>query len=255
LAGIAAAADDSVSQAELEDAFDADDDDSPADVGAAGSNPLASVSKLEGSWTYLDLDGGDDYQDFELNGSWMLHPKLKLNAEIHYASTDVTGSREHDWESLSIKPILFPYDTVLSETWKLRTAVGLEWILEFGHERQGIGVGADQLAPLFGLAFNHSGWDTTLIPLVQHFTEYSGNDVSATAFRLIGLQPLPDGQWLKLDAKILSDWENDSVPADIELQYGRMWGPRFGTFVSGLGGIGGDRQFDFGIEIGVRTFF
>lgn len=42
---------------------------------------------------------------------------------------------------------------------------------------------------------------TTLIPLVQHFVSYSGDDVNQTAFRLIGLQRLPHRFWGKLDAK------------------------------------------------------
>lgn len=239
----------------LLDEFDVDEDDPPAEAGAAGSNPLASVSQVDLSWTYLDLDGAD-IQDFQLFGSTMLHPRLKVTAELHYWSTDLTGSRENDWESFRLKPIFFAHDAILDETWKMRIAVGAEWIYDFNHRRKGIGEGSDQIAPLVGVALNNSDWGVTLIPMVQHFVDYHGDtDINTTAFRLIGLKPLPQGQWLKLDGRILRDWENNTLPANAELEYGKMFSPSFGAFGAGSTGIGGDRIFELASKIGVRLVF
>jgi len=82
----------------------------------------------------------------------MLAPILKFKYELHYNFTDSTGTKERDFEKLVLKPILFPYQTRLNETWGLRAAVGLEWTVEFGNHRKGIGVGADQIAPFVGAA-------------------------------------------------------------------------------------------------------
>jgi hypothetical protein len=98
-------------------------------------------------------------------------------------------------------------------------AVGLEWIKDLGDTNKGIGPGADQIAPLAGVALQiETG---TLIPLIQHFYGYSGDDLNQTALRLIGLKPLPSQSWAKLDFKLPYDWESDAVPSSVELQLGK----------------------------------
>jgi hypothetical protein len=92
-----------------------------------------------------------------------------------------------------------------------------------------------------------------LIPLVQHFLSYSGEDISTTAFRLIALQPLPKQTWLKLDAKVPIDWENDeAVPANVEVQFGKNFTDLIGAYIDGLFGIGADRPYDWGVGLGLR---
>ena len=118
------------------------------------SNPLAAVSNvdLRGQYTSDTLGLGDKYDVF-IDASHMLLPVLKLKYELHYNFTDVTGSNENDFEKLVIKPIYFPFQKKLNEAWGLKAAVGFDWIVEFNNEDKGIGVGADQIAPLAGLAF------------------------------------------------------------------------------------------------------
>ena len=57
--------------------------------------------------------------------------------------------------------------------------MGVEWILDFDNDDRGIGSGSDQLAPLIGVALSPRP-GTTLIPLIQQFWSYSGNDVNTT---------------------------------------------------------------------------
>ena len=98
----------------------------------------------------------------------MLSPKLKLKYELHYWDTDVTGRDENDWESVHLKFIYFPKDGKWGDR-PYRLAVGLEWIKDLGDRDKGIGSGADQIAPLFGVALKLG--DTMVVPLVQHFPE------------------------------------------------------------------------------------
>lgn len=218
------------------------------------SNPLAAVSNLDLIGQYLDL--GDDYEryDYSLEGATMLHEKIKLKYELHYWDTDVTGKSENDWEKLIIKPIFFVREGVYRET-KYRLAVGFDWAHDFDNADKGVGRGSSTIAPFVGLALKATE-KMTLIPLVQHFVSYDGDSVNETSFRLIGIKRLPQQMWVKLDAKLPVDWHNDeSVPASAELQWGKMFNARFGTFVDGLVGIGGDRSYDYGFGIGVRTMF
>lgn len=218
--------------------------------GENASNPLAAVNNTDMRWQYFDLDGPERH-DLSLDGSYMLHPKLKLKYEIHYWDTDLTGSSENDWSSLHLKPIYFPKQGQLGN-WKYKLAVGVEWIVDFGNEDKGIGSGSDQIAPLAGIALMPGG-GLVLVPLVQHFVEYDGPDVNKTAFRLIAIQSFPNAFWGKLDAKIPVDWEHDNaIPASVEVQLGKMFAPWFGTYVDGLCGVGGDKPYEWGVGIGVR---
>lgn len=218
--------------------------------GGNASNPLAAVNNTDVRVQYFDLDGPERY-DFIVDGSYMLNPKLKFKYELHYWDTDVTGSSENDWESLHLKPIFFLTQGKLG-SWKYRTAVGVELTHDFGNEDKGIGSGSDLLAPLGGIALM-SGGGLVVIPLVQHFTEYSGPDVNQTAFRLIAIQALPNKMWGKLDAKLPVDWENDNaIPASAEVQIGKTFTPGFAAYVDGLVGIGGDKAFEWGVGVGLR---
>ena len=222
-----------------------------ADGEENASNPLASINNTDLKYQYFDL-GGSDRNDFFAEGSYMVLPALKLKYELHYWETNLTGRSEKDFEKLIIKPIYFPKTGELG-AWKYKLAVGLEWVLDFNHFDEGIGSGADQLAPLVGLALSSPKRGLTVIPLVQHFVSYSGNDVNQTSFRLIGIKSLPSNIWAKLDAKVPIDWENDNaIPASLEVQVGKMFNPGFGVFAEGLIGVGEDRPYDHGIGVGLR---
>lgn len=215
------------------------------------SNPLASVNNTDFRWQYFDLDGARR-NDFYPDGSYMLTPKLKLKYELHYWNTDLSGTSRSNWESFHLKPIYFPKQGELG-TWKYKLAVGVEWILDLGNEDRSIGSGSDQIAPLVGVALMPGG-GLIIIPLVQHFVEYSGPTVNTTAFRLIAIQPLPKQFWGKLDAKVPVDWENDNaIPATVEVQLGKMFDKQFGAYVDALAGVGNDRPYDWGAGVGFRV--
>jgi len=111
------------------------------------SNPLAAVNNVDLRWQFTSADAGDTYDVF-VDGAYMLTPKLKLKYELHYNFTDVIGSDENDFEKVVIKPIYFPFQSKLNDSWGLRAAIGMDWTVEFGNEDEGIGVGADTISPI-----------------------------------------------------------------------------------------------------------
>ena len=48
------------------------------------------------------------------------------------------------------------------------------------------------------------------------------------------------------------NWENDTVPAEAEVQLGYNFNPRLAAYVDGLVGVGSDRPFDWGVGVGIR---
>jgi hypothetical protein len=243
-----------------EDLLPMDEGDAPegdaGSEGAAGSNPLASVSVLDLTWQYKNTPERKHVNDIYAKGSTMLHPRLKLSLELHYWDTNASGSSENDWEQLSVKPIFFVKDMPLDDAWGMRIAAGLEYIHDFDNDDKGIGAGADQIAPLLGFAFMNRESKTVLIPLVQHFEDVeSGADIRQTAFRVIALQPLDAGMWAKADVKVPRDWENETWPATGEFELGKMLTDDMGVFAQGLIGIGGERPMTYGAAIGLRINF
>jgi hypothetical protein len=223
-------------------------------AGGNASNPLAAVKNTDIRLQYFDLDEPERYEYF-VDGAFMLTPKLKLKYELRYWDTDVSGTSESDWESLHLKPIYFPASFVGEwDAWKYATAIGGELIMDAGNTDKGIGSGSDQIAPLIGWSMSRG--DTVLVPLIQHFVEFDGPQVNQTAFRLIGIQSLPNNHWGKLDAKIPVDWENDNaIPATAEIQFGKMFSSSFGIYADGLLGVGADRPYDWGVGVGLRFLY
>lgn len=216
------------------------------------SNPLAAVSNTDLRYQAFDL-GGSDRHDVFIDGAFMVRDNLKMKYELHYNSTDVTGTRFSGFEKSVLKAIYFPSERKLNDTWGMRTAVGLEWTLDLGDTTQGIGSGADTLAPFGGAAFVNLKTGLTLIPLLQHFESYNGStDVRTTAARLIALQPFAEKYWAKLDLMIPYDWSNDTVPASAEIQIGYNLNKKIALYGDVLVGLGKDRAFDKGVGIGLR---
>ena len=213
------------------------------------SNPLAKVKNTDLRYQYFDMDGGH-VNDVFIDGAFMALDSLKIKYELHYWETDLTGTSENNLESSTIKAIYFPTEGAWGEV-TYRVALGLDWIVDFGDEEKGVGSGSDQLGPFVGLAMGVGG--VTLIPLVQHFSDYSGESVNTTAFRFIALKPLPNKMWIKLDAKVPVDWEHDNaIPANAELQLGKSINKTVGIYFDGLLGIGSDRPYDWGLGTGIR---
>ncbi|MEH6549308.1 MAG: hypothetical protein V7711_16140 [Pseudomonadales bacterium] len=217
------------------------------------SNPLSKGRNTDLRAQYFDLGDNTDRRSFDVEGATMLSSQLKLKYELHFWNTDVTGSREQAMETVSLKAIYYAKDRQW-RGWGVRPALGLEWIKDFDNVDKGIGGGSDFLSPFVGLAFAHPS-GLSLVPLVQHYSEYSGNKVNLTAFRLIGIKSLSKGYWFKLDAKVPFDWENDTVPASAEVQLGRTFSPGLAAYLDGFAGLGSDRPYDWGLGIGLRFVY
>lgn len=218
--------------------------------GENASNPLSKTKNTDLRWQHIDTDSGR-INDISIDGAFMASPKLKVKYELHYWETDVTGESRNDFESAVLKGIYFLKEGARGNL-KYRVAVGTDWILDLGDTEKGIGSGSDQIGPFAGLALGVRP-NLMIVPLVQQFLSYSGENVNTTAFRLISLSPLPRQMWLKLDGKLPVDWENDeAIPATLELQLGKNISEQLAFYLDGLAGIGGDKPYDLGLGMGIR---
>ena len=216
------------------------------------SNPLAAVTSTDLRWQYLDLtDDGLHLNDYFVDGAFMANPKLKIKYELHYWDTNISGASEQGLESALVKMIYFPKQGVLSGGTMYRVAVGVDYIHDLGDTEKGIGFGSNQVGPFAGVALSlNSG--VSLIPLIQHYTSTSGPDINTTAVRLIAIQSFRTSWWLKADARVPYDWENETIPATAEFQLGNNISDSSALYVEGLVGLGSDRLYDWGVGLGFR---
>jgi hypothetical protein len=220
------------------------------------SNPLSKTRNTDLRVQYYELDDKNDSEriNYQVDGAFMATSNLKIKYEAHYWDTDVTGRSEQGMEKFSLKGIYFGKDQ-RSGSLEYRSAIGLEWVKDFDNDDKGIGGGSDLISPFIGVSLQFES-GLVLVPLVQHFVEYSGDDVNTTAFRLIGIKAYDGGYWLKLDAKVPVDWENDNeIPANAELQFGKMFNPAFGAYLDGFAGVGDDKPYVWGVGAGVRFVY
>lgn len=216
------------------------------------SNPLSKGRNTDLRIQHTDGDGGEK-TDYFIDGAFMARDNLKIKYELHYNDVDQGFSSSNDWEKALVKLIYFPTEGLINDTWGYRAAVGLDWIVEFGNEDQGIGTGSDQLGPFAGLAFANRETNLSLIPLVQHFLDYNRDtDISQTALRLIALQPFAKDYWAKVDLKVPYDWERSEWSGSIELQLGYNINEKVAIYGEALVGLGGNRSFDDGLGVGLR---
>ena len=223
--------------------------------GAEASNPLAAVNSIDLKWTYTSLtDPNSSRSDlYWIKGSYTFNRWAKLSYEINYQRTDITGSTQSDWQSVSLKPIFFVKQGQLGSG-KYRLATGFELILDADNCDKGIGRCTDLFSPLLGFAYMPRE-GTTIVPLVQHFVELSGEDTNITGARLIVIQRLPRQYWMKLDLISPYDWDREQVAGTAEFEFGRMINPRFGLYASAIGGFGGNRRVDWGASLNVRLVY
>ena len=57
---------------------------------ANASNPLAAVNNVDLRWKYTSADPGGTHDIF-IAGAYLVLPVLKLQYELHYKFTDITG--------------------------------------------------------------------------------------------------------------------------------------------------------------------
>ena len=226
--------------------------------GTDASDPLSKTDNTDIKWIYFQEEGGADTNLWMAYGNWNFANWGKLIYEVGYARTDDEGTVTKGFDTLSLKPLFFVGKGQVGD-WKYGLATGFELVLDFAEVDSGTGTingygtGADLFSPLFGVSLSKG--NTTLVPLVQHYIELSGDaDVSVTGFRLIAIQKLKNKSWLKLDLIAPVDWNNDIVPGTVDLEWGRMLSPNFGFYLGGLVGYA-DSSINWGVSGNLRFVY
>jgi len=226
--------------------------------GAGATDPLANTNNVDLRWIYFEEEGGTKTNLGVFTGGQGLGQRGKMIYWLSYAREDDSGEVTKGFDVLRLKP-LFYVGKGMAGGWKYGMAAGFEVILDFAEvdsgtgSIEGFGTGSDLFSPLFGVTFSKG--KTTIVPLVQHYIEMSGDtDVSITGFRLIAIQQFGKGNWTKADIIAPYDWNNELLNGTVKIELGHMFSPRFGAYLNGLSGYA-DSSIDWGASANVRFIY
>jgi len=143
-------------------------------------------------------------------------------------------------------------------------ALGVEFFLDTASE-DALGDGATIVAPLIFYAyFNPFGPGSIIVPGYQHkfgIDEDEGREVNEGLIDIFMVKTWSGNQfWGFIDPQILLDYENDIEFMLLEIQAGMMTDKYFGTkgqsaYIMPSFGIGGDRPYDWSLEVGYKIIW
>jgi hypothetical protein len=230
-----------------------------------GTNPLNFTNDLrlynEYRWLNTEGDGGQNLTTLEFrtpfaSGKWQFRAKIRgvfLNADLND-----DGNDDIDESGFGDTDIRFGTVPYFSMEKKMGVFAGVEFFLPTASE-DALGSGAASVAPFAFLAFfNPIGPGSILVPGYQQtvsFYEEDGRDrVNQGLIDLFLVQTFKENKyWAYVDPQVILDYENDEEFMLIELQGGMMVGAKgHSIYAMPSFGVGGDRPYDFSIEVGYK---
>ena len=247
------------------EAVSADDMKAEFKKDKTGTNPanFSFDARLynEYRWLNTEGDGGQNLTTFEFRApfasdKWQFRGKIRavdLKADFNDDGTDDVdefGFGDIDIRFLTV-PIFIPEK-------KFALAAGVEFFLPTASD-DSLGSGAISVGPMIFLGFfNPFGPGSVLFPGYQHtfsIDEDDGRDqVHSGLIDLFYVQTYKENKfWTYVDPQIVLDYEKDEYSMLLELQGGMMVGPKgHSIYAMPSFGVGGDRPYDFSIEVGYK---
>lgn len=230
-----------------------------------GTNPVNFTfdARLynEYRWLNTDGDGGQNLTTFEFRApfaseKWQFRGKIRaVDLKADFNDDGIDDVDEFGFGDIDLRFMTVPYYNVPK---KFAMALGVEFFLNTASE-DALGAGATSVAPLIFLGFfNPIGPGSVLFPGYQHTLSIDEDDgrsrVNSGLIDLFLVQTFKENKfWTYVDPQIVLDYENDEYFMLLELQGGMMVGPKgHSVYIMPSFGVGGDRPYNFSIEVGYK---
>ena len=233
-----------------------------------GTNPVNFTfdARLYNEYRWLNTagDGGQNLTTFEFrapfaSGKWQFRGKIRavdLKADFNDDGTDDVD--KFGFGDIDLRFLTVP---IMNIEKKFAMALGVEFFLNTASE-DALGAGATSVAPMIFLGFfNPIGPGSVLFPGYQHTFSIDEDDgrskVHQGLIDMFLVQTFKENKfWTYADPQILLDYENDEYFMLLELQGGMMVGPKgHSAYIMPSFGVGGDRPYDFSIEVGYKIIW
>lgn len=230
-----------------------------------GTNPVNFTfdARLYNEYRWLNTagSGGQNLTTFEFrapfaSGKWQFRGKVRaVDLKADFNDDGTNDVNEFGFGDIDLRFLTVP---IMNIEKKFAMAVGVEFFLNTASDDV-LGAGANSVAPMIFLGFfNPIGPGSVLFPGYQHTISISEDDgrsqVNSGLIDLFLVQTFKENKyWAYVDPQVVLDYENDEYFMLLELQGGMMVGPAgHSAYIMPSFGIGGDRPYDFSIEVGYK---
>jgi hypothetical protein len=221
----------------------------------SGTDPTKFLPTITLRNDFIATTNNDYVNTFNLIYIHPFQDRLNLRTKLPIVATDIAGDGDFGIGDLSLrlnwlahvdqqKGILLGFDS------KIPTATddvlgGEKWVI----------------SPLITYAW-FINKNTIFAPSYQHDFSFAGDDdradVNQSVFDLYFVFTSDDKkQFIQVDPQIILDWENDKEQFIFKTTFGQrvgsLWGGAVNFTVAPSVGIGNDRPYDWGVEVGLTV--
>ncbi|GEM_PF-962077 len=233
-----------------------------------GTNPMNFTfdARLYNEYRWLNTagSGGQNLTTFQFSApfaskKWQVRAKVRaVDLKADFNDDGTNDVNEFGFGDIDLRFLTVP---IMNLEKKFAMAVGVEFFLNTASE-DALGAGATSVAPMIFLGFfNPIGPGSILVPGYQHTLSIDEDDgrskVNSGLIDLFLVQTFKENKyWAYVDPQVVLDYENDEYFMLLELQGGMMVGPKgHSAYIMPSFGIGGDRPYDFSIEVGYKIIW
>jgi len=225
-----------------------------------GTNPISFTNDLRIYYNFSELntkgDGESHTTTLEFrtpfaDGKW----QFRIRMPYVWEEADTTGNGINNIDDNGIGNVNIRFLTVpiLKMEKKFALATGLEVFFDTANDPK-IAESSISLGPaVFAVFFKPPGGAAMIVPAYQHVFSVGGKDVNRTQLDVFYLYTWKDKfiNWMMINPQGVIDYENDNDSAwNIDLEAGKMLTKTQSLYLRPGIGIGGDRIFDWDMEVG-----
>jgi hypothetical protein len=225
-----------------------------------GTNPVNFTNDLRIYHNFSELNTAGDgsantttvqFRTPFADGKWQLQMKLPFVAkEIDLTGNGVNNIDDSGVGNLSVRFLTVP---ILKMEKKFALATGLEVGFDTSNDPK-IGESSTTLGPqVFAVFFKPPGGGALVAPAYQHVFNVGGKKANRSLLDVFYLYSFKDKfiNWAMINPQAVINYESDNdTHVNIDLEAGKMISKTQSVYLRPGFGIGGDRLFDWDMEVG-----
>ena len=197
-----------------------------------------------------------EYRTPFADGDW----QFRIRAPYVFKDGDSTGNGVNNIDDNGLGDVNIRFLTVpiMKMEKKFALAVGLEAYFDTANDPK-LGASSIYLGPqVFAVFFKPPGGGALVAPAYQHIFDVGGKPAHRSQFDVFYLYAFKDKfiNWALINPQLAIDYENDNdTYMNVDIEMGKMITKSQSVYLRPGFGIGGDRLFDFDIEVGWKVIW
>jgi hypothetical protein len=229
-----------------------------------GTNPINFTNdfRIYHNYSQLNTAGDGDRHTTTVefrtpfaDGKWQFRARWRyVKSKVDINNDGIDEIDDNGIGNMDIRFVTVPY---LNMEKKFALAVGLEGFFDTAND-PAIAESSTSLGPqVFAVFFKPPGGGELIAPAYQHVFSVGGKDVNRSQIDIFYLYRFPDSfiNWAMINPQAVIDYENHNSSFNIDLEAGKMLTEHQSVYLRPGFGIGGERAFDWDLEVGWKIIW